>query len=426
MQTVNLTPKQTKALKLIEDGYNVFLTGSAGVGKSEIIKRFYTSNCYKRNIALTSTTGISAINIGGFTLHSWAGIMLGTADADVLLLKMYPKPKQRWREVNTLVIDEISMLDPKLLDKLDVIARNLRFSNKPFGGIQVIFTGDGLQLPPVKADDKFFFESKVWKELNLKIVHLTESMRQKDLEFQQALNEVRMFNISEKTKALLETRCKDLSVYTGDINPEIKATKLYGTNIKVQNKNDKVLKSLIEKHSVEYEYDLEYKLIDKKKDPQKYLTNVMAPAKLTLTLECQVMLIFNLEQESGLVNGSKGIIIKFVDDFPLVRFMNGLERVIVYNTWNVEENGDVILQYTQVPLILGYAFSVHKTQSLTIDKVEVNVMDFFEKGQFYTAISRVRTLEGLTLKNLNWGKVKAHPKVLEFYKSLENSENEKD
>lgn len=370
MSNFNLTEQQKKALDYMCKGENVFLTGPSGTGKSAVIKLFKERYEGKRKIAITSTTGISALLVGGTTLHSYLGIGLGNGTVESMVRNIKTKPYlvKRWKELEVLIIDEVSMLSPVLFDKLEAVAREVRRvrmmgndDEEPFGGIQLILTGDFLQLPVVNSDD-FCFEAESWKRCVTHIVNLTEIMRQEDVEFQGVLNELRFGDVSDKGKALLSSRVKaKLGNETG-----IKPTKIYTTNMCVDEINNRELDKLNggEEKTQFFQYDLDIELCEKVKDrfatETKYKKNCIAPETLLLCENAQVMLLFNLDLEEGLANGSRGIVTGFVEDYPIVRFVNGVTRVVTENTWEVTDGVKVVAKITQLPLKLAWAVTVHK------------------------------------------------------------------
>jgi len=416
---LNLTEKQKSALSAMIKGENVFITGPGGVGKSEIIKQFRKLQTNNVKIGITSTTGISAISIGGTTLHSFLGIGLGKSSYEKMLEEAQKgKKKAKWMTLEILIIDEISMLDPALFDKLERIARGVRDNPLPFGGIQIIASGDFCQLPCVETDN-FCYEAKSWDNVFPKsnIFYLTEIIRQSDEVFQNVLNEVRLQNISEKTKEILNER---IGV---KLNNEfgIEPTMLFPTNADVDYLNESKLNELAEDGREFYSYELEETLLSVSKDAlltaEKFRKNLVVLDKLELCVGAQVMLLVNMHT-LGLVNGSRGIIIKFIDNFPLVKFINGQEVVITSNVWECEFNDNVIAKFKQIPLKIAYAFTIHKSQSITLDCVEIDLRNIFACGQAYVALSRVRNIEGLTLKGIEYKKIKCHPKAKLYYKNL--------
>jgi ATP-dependent DNA helicase PIF1 len=424
-QEMKLTTTQELAYSYMVKGLNVCLTGSAGTGKSECIKRFRKLYQGRRVIATTSTTGISAILIGGTTLHSYLGIGLGTGSIGALTSKILKKSylRKRWKQLQTLIIDEISMLSPDLFDKLEAIARAVRNDSRPFGGIQLVVSGDYSQLPVV-GEDNFCFEAETWEKCIDKTVYLKENVRQTDLEFQNCLSEVRMGKLSRESKEFLKSCCgKKL---TNDYG--IKPTKIFATNAEVDEMNDEELDTLGEDEREFKQYDMESELYifvpDKEYVLGKHRKSCPAPEVLQLCEGAQVMLVWNLDMDSQLVNGSRGVVTGFVEDLPLVKFLDGQERVIDYNTWDIEEGDQKIMSITQIPLKIAYSITAHKSQGATLDYAIVDMSNIFTYGQAYVALSRVRTKSGLSIKGLDFKKIKTHPKAIEYYKGLEKVESQ--
>jgi ATP-dependent DNA helicase PIF1 len=419
VKTQNLSKKQKEVYDLIIKGKNVFLTGLAGSGKSTIIRLFYREYKNTRNIAVTSTTGTSAILINGSTLHSYLGIGLGTGDIEFLYLNIKNKSYilSRWLSLNTLIIDEVSMLDPNLFDKLENLARVIRKNDLPFGGIQLILTGDFLQLPVVNSD-KFCFESKSWNKCVDHVVYLNDNFRQDDIEFQTCLNEVRTGKMSQKTIDILKSR--ENAELKNDFG--ILPTKIYSLNREVDEENEKeVNKLFIKNPELEfYEYHMEYTILKKnmRNVDEKIKKNCNAPVVLELCAGVQVMLLYNLDLEAKLANGSRGVVIKFIDERPVVRFLTGEERIIDIHSWKIQENGVDIFEIKQIPLRVAYAITTHRSQGLTLDYAEVDLNNVFEDSQAYVALSRVKRLEGLSIRNFKIGSFFSNEKAIDFYDKL--------
>jgi ATP-dependent DNA helicase PIF1 len=370
MADVKFTKQQQKAYDLMVKGENVFITGPSGTGKSLIINTFQKYHSIHKNIAITSTTGISALLIGGTTLHSFLGIGLGNGSVDELVKKIMRSKKavQRWKNTDVLIIDEISMLSPELFDKLEEIARIIRRPNPmrildrdilkeyPFGGIQLVLSGDFLQLPVV-GEGNFCFESKSWNKCVPNVIQLDEIMRQTDPDFQEVLNDLRFGDVSERAKKLLTSRMK-VSL-KNDVG--IKPTRIYTTNFDVDSMNNKELDKLDDEL---YQYDMDihfYKYVPNKSEAiEKYKKNCIAPQSLQLCKGAQVMLLINLDLDMGLVNGSRGVVTSFFNDLPIVKFANGEELNIGYHSWEIEEEHKKFVRITQIPLKLAWAVTVHK------------------------------------------------------------------
>ena len=427
-----LNEKQKMALDFMIGGFNVFITGPGGTGKSLLIHLFKNQVQHTRTVAITSTTGISALQIGGTTLHSYLGIGLGQGSAETIAERVgyNPKARQRWQQLDTLIIDEVSMLSSELFDKLDIVGRYIRYGksflqrdwHKPFGGLQIILAGDFLQLPVVENNDSFCFEAKSWPNTIQKSIHLTEVMRQKNVQFQQILAEIRLGTVSTEAKKLLNSRLK--VKLNNDLG--IKPTRIYTTNAIVDHVNETELDNLARQNeNLEfYEYEMTVNFSDqnvknKNELAERYRKSCLAPEKLQLCIGAQVMLLCNLDLEAGLANGSRGVITNFIEGSPQVKFLNSQERIISTYSWLVEEGNQPLLKITQVPLKPCWAITVHKSQGSTLDYAEIDLTNVFTYGQAYVALSRVRNLEGLSLLGIDFSCIRAHPKALQYYNQLD-------
>jgi len=410
---------QKNAYELIKDGYNVFITGSSGTGKSSIIKKIVKdnkSNYYNKNIVVTSTTGASAIIIGGVTIHSYLGIGLGKDELYKLYNKIIKKKwiMKRWLDIEILVIDEVSMLSHLLFDKIEELARLIRDSEEPFGGIQLVITGDWCQLPCVNSD-KFCFEAKSWDRCIQKVVYLEKIIRQNNIEFQRCLNKIRVGNIDEEVIKILESRIGKKLENDSNILP----TKLFSLRSNVSYINDIELDKLAIDGRQFNEYKPQIRILDDSK--RKTMENIQRQSKITpiqLCVGAQVMLSINLDFENKLINGSRGIVTKFVGDLPSVKFINGLERVIDFCKIKNYIDNQIIGYITYIPLKVAFAISIHSCQGSTLDYVEIDLSNIFEYGQAYVALSRIKNIDGLSITNLKPNLIKAHPKAIEYYKNI--------
>ena len=416
-----LSEKQQHAFDLFLKGENIFITGFGGSGKSFFIKKACSHYSF-RNIGVTSTTGTSAILINGTTLHSFLGIGLGNMEIAELYLHVKNKSylHKRWKELEILIIDEISMLSPILFDKLEHLARIIRKNGKPFGGIQLILSGDFFQLPVIGETNSFCFDAESWNKCIPKknVIYFDKNFRQGDIVFQNILNEIRYGKVSNETMTILNTRVNAELVNEFGILP----TKIFSLNRDVDNENERELNKLsLKNEKLEFmEYELTYDIL------KPNLTNIESkikktcnvPFTLQLCVGAQVMLLFNLDLDLKLCNGSRGVVVKFENELPVVRFLNGLTMVIEHKIWTVEENKVPVFMFTQIPLKVAFACSGHKSQGLSIDYAQVDLANIFEYGQSYVCLSRVRTLEGLSIKNLNKECFKTNQKVIDFYKDL--------
>lgn len=408
-----MNSRQQYAYDQIRNRRNVLLTAPAGCGKSYLIKRIYKDMSIDFNIGLTSTTGISANIIGGKTIHSFLGIGIGTDSVRKLYKKINTSPflQNRWKRLNVLIIDEVSMLSVELFEKIEELARMVRQNEAPFGGIQIVLSGDFLQLPAVKSD-KFCFESKIWPKCIDETILLTEVMRQTDQVFIRVLNKIRVGNFDDECKQVIGEREVACEVKDG-----ILPTRLYSTNQIVDRANGRYYAALPDP---EHEYKIEFKW-HKSMPPrakEDIESNINIPFTISLKIGAQVIYLVNESSDKNMFNGARGIVTGFIENCPKVLFTDGRTRIVSKKTLEVHQNDELIVSYTQIPLKLAWALTIHKSQGQTIDLVRVNLSRIFEYGQFYTALSRCRSLQNLYISNLDWSSIKAHPKALEFYAKL--------
>ena len=422
-----LNTLQAEALQLAKDGRSLFITGPGGVGKSYLIQAIVDQlTDDEKVVAVTALTGCAALLLGSKakTIHSWAGIGLGKDPSSKLILNMNYRAKKRWKATDTLIIDEISMMTPELLEKLHQVAMVMRKSTDVFGGMQVILVGDFFQLPPVyrEGETLFAFESAVWKQLGLSTVELTEIVRQDSPVFHSILKEARVGALSEASMEILRGRMTDAWK-----KEKIRPTLLFSRRAEVETINENKLKGL-KTDVVSFEARTFVPLsleatpkIDIDRAVEKLDRDAPYKVKLDLRVGAQVMLIYNMKQEAGLVNGRRGIIEGFtasMPSVPLVLFKGHSEAIpIPEAAWESSELEG--LKRQQIPLILAYALTIHKCQGATLDSAIIDVgRSTFECGQAYVALSRVKNLEGLYIFDLDAEAFRVPQKVKMFYESL--------
>jgi len=427
MYNSNFTEQQQNAINSIMKGRNVFITGPGGTGKSHcifyIISKMMVNGLKKDEIAITSTTGISASSIGGTTLHRFASIGLGNKSFDYYYenISRDSFKKKRWIKCKMLIIDEISMLSPRLFEMLDCLGRKLRRKyNEPFGGIQIIILGDFFQLPTVKEKD-FCFEAVNWDDIINETFYLTKIMRQSDEIFQGVLNKIRVGNIDDNVKEILNSRV-GVKLNTTDL---IEPTIIYSKKHEVDKYNERKEKELIENCAEHNTFIATYDYSDNLSDLSKvYLKDMIdknynITDELELRVGSQVMVNANFPDKK-LYNGSRGVIIGFTNlKIPIVRFLDKRELKINVHEWVYESDNNTSVIKKQIPLIIAWAITIHKSQGMSLDYVSTNLGDnIFEYGQAYVVLSRVKNLEGLTISEINFNKIIAHPKVIDYYNNL--------
>ena len=406
---------QAEALEILKTGRNVFVTGPAGSGKTHLVNS-YISYLKKNDIdpGVTASTGIAATHMGGMTIHSWAGIgVKDTLDeSDLEDLAERPYLSKRFERVKVLIIDEVSMLHHFRLDLVDQVLKAMKQSNDPFGGVQIVLCGDFFQLPPVsrmgEPESLFIFHSESWKQAGFTTCYLDEQFRQKDDAMISILNEIRSGDVSEQSKKLLKGRMKKSGAE--DAKEEKDVTRLFTHNVDVDSLNALELEKL--ESAEQAEYDMETSGHAPIAEILK--KSCLAPEKLKLKLGAYVMCVKN-NFEEGYVNGTLGIVVSCKrTQHPVIRTLAGRQITIEPATWKIEEEGKVKAQITQYPLRHAWGITVHKSQGMSLDAVEVDLSKAFEPGMGYVALSRVRTLAGLTILGLNDLALQVHEDVLEF------------
>lgn len=412
-----LTEDQQKALEYIKQGKSIFITGAAGTGKSTIINHLPIILPYKK-ITITSTTGVSALLIGGITIHSFSGIQIGNVPYEKIINNPYIKRK--WFNTEILVIDEISMLSLEFFELIAKVGEGIYKNNLPFGGLQLIITGDFAQLPPVK-DNVFCFESPIWNKVIQNTIYLTKIIRQSDPIFQNCLNEIRLGSISEENYKLLKNRITQVKSKNGII-----PTIIFPLKVDVKRINDNNIKKLLDNNNDFIDYKCSFKLSIKVSE-QQYKTYIdlinkccIAEDNLKIVIGMQVMIIANIDIEQGIANGTRGIISSITNGLPEVLLLNNKKIILDYHCWEYYDKFNNIRVYKyQIPLIPAYAITIHKCQGATIDSCVIDAgKNIFEHGQIYTALSRVKDINRLYLLSFDAGKIICNQKVKNYYNSL--------
>lgn len=380
------------------------MTGEPGAGKTYTINRF-VEWLRERGVepAITASTGIAATHVGGMTIHAWSGVGIRKelSDWDLEALLEREPLVRRVRAAHVLIIDEVSMLDARLLTLVDRAVRTLRGSERPFGGLQVVFVGDFFQLPPVSKEEavKFAFESPSWDEANPLYCYLSEQHRQEDDIFLELLGALRSGTMTESHKDALRARAEFPD--EGDLS-----TRLYPHNADVDRINDDALSRI----------DASVRVYTMHAEGAKPLIEglkrgCLSPETLTLKEGAAVMFTRN-NFEKGYVNGTLGTISGWSEGgFPLVRTRQGETIEAAPEEWRIDDRARTLAKISQVPLRLAWAITVHKSQGLSLDSAVMDLSAAFEYGQGYVALSRVRSLSGLYLSGFNERALQVHPEI---------------
>lgn len=430
-------------------GKNIFITGPGGTGKSSLI-RYIQKDAQRKlfDIQVCALTGCAAVLLEckAKTVHSWAGIGLANGPIEKTVAKVMRNrnAKSNWKSIDILVIDEVSMMSQKLFETLDAIGKAVRRNYKPFGGIQLIFSGDFYQLPPVGSKDEpetsaFCFQSPLWNQTFVLDDHvsLVKIFRQNDDIYQRILNQIREGRLRRSSvDALLQ--------YVGRTVPpdvDIRPTKLYPTRNKVEYINTSEMNRLTTpelEYKIKYHADLEMSEKDRtirlqynREQIQTELlylqSNLPVDEVVKLKVGAQVMCVVNIPLDNGdmICNGSQGIIVSIQEQgLPVVKYRNGYIMTMHYHIWPSEIIPGIGVSH--IPLVPAWALTIHKSQGATLDIAEIDVgSGIFECGQTYVALSRVKSLEGLYLTSFDAKKVRINRKVQEFYQVLEEIESKR-
>lgn len=406
---------QSQALPIMQMGFNVFLTGQAGSGKTYTLNKFITwAKEHRIGIAVTASTGIAATHIGGTTIHSWSsiGIKDEITKQDLEKLAKRKELQKRFDQTKILIIDEVSMLSAGFFDNLNLICQHFKENNLPFGGIQIILCGDLFQLPPINKNFNknsnnlaMVVHSKSWSEMKPVICYLKEQHRQNQTdELSLILNNIRAGqtttnDIKSLTSRIIKTNTQNTS----------STTKLYSHNQDVDFINNIELTKLNSKERIYITtHSGKLALV------HSLLKSCLAPEELKLKIGAEVMFVKN-DPSGRYANGTRGTVLNFSKEggWPIIQTLD--ERLVIAEpeTWSIQdEKGQDIASIEQIPLRLAWAITIHKSQGMSLDSAFINLGKVFEYGMGYVALSRVRSLEGLFLEEFNQMSLQINPKII--------------
>lgn len=450
-----LSVEQQYAFEKFKRGENLFITGAGGTGKTKLIHHIVEyMNLRDIKYQVCAMTGCAAVLLNhckARTLHSWSGIKLANGPSEKIIFSVLRNKHatKQWRSVKVLIVDEVSMMSKKIFNILNSIGKSVKSNLKPFGGIQVIFTGDFYQLPPVDTigdleSSQFCFESEAWFSVfPLKNhIELKTIFRQSDPVYINILKQIRKGEIDNTSISILNQYVNREFVSEDGLKP----TKLFSVRSKTNFVNQSQYDKINEPEKVfSVKIDTDYKVyIDSgtnitAEDLEKCATLSTSENKIQIeklmdsrnigeTLKLKkgaiVMCTANIDMENGICNGSQGIIVDFdlITHLPMVAFSNGIKRSISYEFFQSTDYPTICIG--QIPLCLAWALTIHKIQGASLNHASMDLGNsVFEFGQTYVALSRLRTLDGLYLSAFNPNRIKANPLVKEFYSKIPEFES---
>ena len=437
---MNLSVDQNAVFEKYLGGENIFMTGPGGTGKSRLIRHIVAhAKASGRKVQVCALTGCAAVLLecNAKTVHSWSGIGMARGETTDIAKNVCQNKFKRgnWTKIDLLIIDEVSMMSLRLFEILQEVAKKARRSKATFGGLQVIFSGDFYQLPPVGDDDdrttrQFCFESESWGRVFKNQLKLTTMFRQKDPLYCKILNQIRVGRISRNSIDVLKSHLNREPPSDSVFKP----TLLFPMRHQVDKINNQEMAKLGDAESKVYSVgesqDLPITKREKElrdsfsaeflmRESESLRNNILCDHHLELKVGAQVMCIANIDMESSMpvCNGSQGIIVRFENNLPVVHFNSGSVRTIDYHDWVSE----VIpgLGVRQIPLILAWAITIHKSQGATLDMAKIDIgSGIFECGQTYVALSRIKSLDGLYLQSFQHDKIRVRKIVNDYYSSL--------
>jgi ATP-dependent DNA helicase PIF1 len=408
LENINqLSPEQAYALDMCESGNNIFLTGGAGSGKSFVVREFMKDKNDKQ-MPILASTGAAAVLLGGRTFHSFfgLGIMEGGAQATLARLINDKRAIKRIKQVEGVIIDEISMIPGDALMVAEAISQHARESSLPWGGLRVIAVGDFGQLPPVTKNGQkrdWAFLNEVWKRSDFQLCELQLNQRIKNNEFLNVLADVREGQITERVKEFLQE-------HTKPHDEEHPGTRLFPRRDQSEMYNQKKLSEINESELIVDSIYL---------GEQKYIEilgkSAPVPAQLKLKIGCRVMFLKNDVQKRW-VNGTRGTLVGYESDHLTVKKEGGREVKVEKMSFSLlDAEGNTKASVIQFPVNLAYATTIHKSQGATLDELWCDLGSLWEPGHAYVALSRLRDPSGLHIVRWSPRSFIIDPEVKKFY-----------
>ena len=397
---------QELALAILLSGRSALLTGAAGTGKTHLLNNFIVQARKRgKKVSVTATTGLAATHLGGNTIHSWSGIGVNDHLPNNFFERLSKTRRDVISKTDVLIIDEISMLHDFRLDMVDKVLRTVREKDQPFGGIQLVMSGDFFQLPPVNRPNEqgggFVVYSDAWQELQPAVLYLERQYRQNDEQLLEILTALRTGDVRRRHVEALLARA-EVEPPDGDI------TELHTVNVDVDDIN---IQKLAELPGEERSY--QQTTTGSKIYVENLQRSVLAPENLVIKLGALVMAVKNSPQKLY-ANGSIGTVVDFepLTEYPVVEFRDGRRVTMVPDVWELRDGERKRASISQVPLRLAWAITVHKSQGMTLDAAKIDLRKAFVEGMGYVALSRVRDLDNLYLYGINRRALEVSPDAL--------------
>ena len=409
---------QELALAILLSGRSALLTGAAGTGKTHLLNTFIAQARKRgKKVSVTATTGLAATHLGGNTIHSWSGIGVNDHLPNNFFERLSKTRRDVISKTDVLIIDEISMLHDFRLDMIDKVLRTVRENDQPFGGIQLVMSGDFFQLPPVNRPNEqgggFVVYSDAWQELQPAVLYLERQYRQNDEQLLEILTALRTGDVRRRHVEALLARTK-IEPPDGDI------TELHTVNVDVDDIN---IQKLAELPGEERSY--QQTTTGSKIYVENLQRSVLAPENLVIKLGALVMAVKNSPQKLY-ANGSIGTVVDFepLTEYPVVEFRDGRRVTMVPDVWELRDGERKRASISQVPLRLAWAITVHKSQGMTLDAAKIDLRKAFVEGMGYVALSRVRDLDNLYLYGINRRALEVSPDALAIDEVLRQASRE--
>lgn len=410
VRTNHLSAEQSHALEMCESGENIFLTGGAGSGKSYVIREFM-KNKDDKQLPILASTGAAAVLLGGRTFHSFfgLGIMEGGTQATLQRVLQNKATLKRIRNVEGVIIDEISMIPGEALMVAETLSQQARESSLPWGGLRIIAVGDFGQLPPVarygqKRD--WCFLNDVWKRSDFQMCRLKLNQRIQNSNFLNVLEDLREGQLTERAREFLEERTKSHDV-------DHPGTRLFPRREQSEGYNQKKLSEINETELVvDSIYLGEQKYID-------YLgKSAPVPAQLKLKVGCQILFLKN-DLQKRWVNGTRGTLVHYEADHLIIKKEGGREVKVEKISFSLlDADANVKASVIQFPVNLAYATTIHKSQGATLDELWCDLAALWEPGHAYVALSRLRDPAGLHIVRWSPKSFITDPEVKKFYAQI--------